>query len=111
LHCIDELFACSTAAEISMMKDFKYFSEQQTLEAAIRGRGKQTQNKHVHGVVISLILLATAFFWYMRPTPVNLQENHDFDHNNYAKPFSWNEVCLFFCFFYFFVIKTKIKSN
>ncbi|OKL57393.1 hypothetical protein UA08_07409 [Talaromyces atroroseus] len=74
------------------MKDFKYFSEQQTLDAAIHGRKRQIQNKHVHGVVISLLLLATAFFSFMRPKSVSLRENDIVHENNYATPFSWEKI-------------------
>lgn len=61
------------------------------VEAAVRGRRGQIQNNRIHAVVISLMILATGFFWYMTPKPLNKYAAEDKLSPN--KPFSWSDVC------------------
>jgi hypothetical protein len=68
------------------------------VEEAVRGRQRQFQNNHIHTVVISLMVLATGFFWFITPEPVNSGKHHTAEENDQTlspnKPFSWSEVCV-----------------
>lgn len=80
------------------MEKVKRFDCQQMVEveAAVRGRRRQIQNNRIHTLVISLMILATGFFWYMTPKPVNKGHYAAEDTDQKLspnKPFSWSEVC------------------
>lgn len=80
------------------MDKVKRYNGEQMVEsgAAIHGRRRQFQNTRIHSVVISLMILATGYFWYITPQPVN--SGHQVEGNDQKfspnKPFSWSEVCM-----------------
>lgn len=65
--------------------------------AAVRGRRRQFQNTCIHTVVISLMIFATGYFWYITPQAVKSKGYYAAESNDPKsspnKPFSWSEVC------------------
>jgi hypothetical protein len=65
------------------------------LEAPVRGRRRQIQNNRIHTLVISLMILATGFLWYITPQPMSKGHHAAEDTDRKLspnKPFSWSEV-------------------
>lgn len=65
------------------------------VEAAVRGRRRQIQNNRIHALVISLMILATGFFWYITPQPMSKGHHAAEDKDRKLSPnklFSWSEV-------------------
>lgn len=66
-------------------------------EAAVQSHRMQFQNNRIHRVVISLMVLATWFFWYTTPRPVNSGGHNGPEGKDHtlspSKPFNWSEVC------------------
>uniref|UniRef100_A0A093W186 Putative hydrolase n=2 Tax=Talaromyces marneffei PM1 TaxID=1077442 RepID=A0A093W186_TALMA len=65
-------------------------------EAAVQSHRMQFQNNRIHRVVISLMVLATWFFWYTTPRPVNSGGHNGPEGKDHtlspSKPFNWSEV-------------------
>ncbi|GAM37207.1 hypothetical protein TCE0_022f06931 [Talaromyces pinophilus] len=62
------------------------------VEAAVRGRRRQIQNNRIHALVISLMILATGFFWYITPQPMSKGHHAAEDKDRKLSPnklFSW----------------------
>ena len=79
------------------MEKVKHSDGQQMVEveAAIRGRWRQIQNNRIHTLVISLMILATGFLWYITHQPMSKGHHAAEDKDRKLspnKPFSWSEV-------------------
>lgn len=79
------------------MKEYEHLVGGQMPNATFRERQRRSLYARGHCAVISLFILAIAFFWFMRPDQVNdggytTSDNPD-NGSSVQTPFSWSEVC------------------